>query len=160
MSCSSYDWKAYALGELNPAERQNAEVHAASCTSCHEELATMRVTLDALSALRDEEVPRRIAFVSDKVFEPRWWQRGLQYLSSPAFAGACVVATAIVVHAFAGTGSSDKAIQARVDAAVNQAVAQVEVRERQQTEEMVQAYELLTKQFRQVYKQTSGLVLQ
>ena len=42
--------------------------------SCREELARLRLTLDALSTLREEEMPRRIAFVSDKVFEPRWWQ--------------------------------------------------------------------------------------
>jgi anti-sigma factor RsiW len=156
MSCSNYDWKAYALGELDSAARHDAEAHASTCASCHEELAALRLTLDTLSVLRDEEVPRRIAFVSDKVFEPRWWQR----LWSPAFAGACVIAAAIAVHGFATAGPGPKAIQAQVNAAVAQAVAQVEARQVQQTEEMMNAYDLLSKQFRQVYKQTSGLVLQ
>jgi anti-sigma factor RsiW len=160
MSCTNIDWKAYALGELDPAARRQAEEHATSCEACREELAGIRLTIDSLSALRDEEVPRRIAFVSDKIFEQRWWQRVISQVMSPTFAGALVVAAAIVVHAFAGSGQSDKAIQARVDKAVNQAVAQVEARQAQQTEDMQAAYELLTKQFRQVYKQTSGLVLQ
>src|ERR1019366_8485451 len=96
MSCPSYDLKAYALGELNPNERRETEAHTAACSSCREELATFRLTLDALSTLRDEEVPRRIAFVSDKVFEPRWWRT----LFHPSFAAACVIAIAILVHAF------------------------------------------------------------
>ena len=32
MSCSSFDWKAYALGELDPNERREAEAHAAACS--------------------------------------------------------------------------------------------------------------------------------
>ena len=156
MSCSNYDWKAYALAELDSAARHDAEAHASTCAACREELAGMRLTLDTLSVLRDEEVPRRIAFVSDKVFEPRWWQR----LWSPTFAGALVVAVAILVHGFARPAADNKAIQAQVNAAVTQAVAQVEARQVQQTEEMMNAYDLLSKQFRQVYKQTSGLVLQ
>ena len=46
--------------------------------NCREELATLRLTLDTLSTLREEEIPRRIAFVSDQIFEPRWWQRYLE----------------------------------------------------------------------------------
>jgi len=83
MSCSSYDWKAYALGELDQNNRRQAEAHAVTCSSCREELAGLRLTLDAMSTLREEEIPKRIAFVSDKVFEPRWWQ----IFRSPAFAG-------------------------------------------------------------------------
>ncbi len=56
----------------------------------------LRVTLDAMATLREEEVPRRIAFVSDKVFEPRWWQMFLR----PSFAAGAVVAAAILVHGF------------------------------------------------------------
>ena len=35
------------------------------------------LTQTALLSLADEEIPQRIAFVSDKVFEPRWWQTHL-----------------------------------------------------------------------------------
>jgi hypothetical protein len=121
MSCESYDWKAYALGEFDRATRLDAETHHSTCASCREELATLRLTLDTLSTLREEEIPRRIAFVSDKVFEPRWWQR----VFSPNFAAACVIAAAILVHAYARPSGPDPAlVQAQINAAVSQAVAQ------------------------------------
>jgi hypothetical protein len=124
MNCESYDWKAYALGELDRAARKEAEAHAALCADCREEAAAVRLTLDTLSTLRQEEMPRRIAFVSDKVFEPRWWQK----IWNPNFAAACVIAAAILVHAFARTGDSSARTQAQIDAAVNKAVAEVEAR--------------------------------
>ena len=136
MSCSQYDWKAYALGELNATERGAAEGHAATCGACREELAGLRLTLDAMSTLREEEVPRRIAFVSDKVFEPRWWQT----LWNPTFAAACVLAVAILVHASTRPAT---VTQAQIDAAVTQAVAQMEDRLvylDQRDQQLTQAY--------------------
>lgn len=126
MSCEGYDWKGYALGELAATERREAEAHAATCEGCRGELAHLRLTVDTLSALRDEEVPRRIAFVSDKVFEPRWWQAFLR----PSFAAALVIAAAIVAHGYLmrPPAVDDVAIQARIDQAVVRAVAVVEQR--------------------------------
>jgi anti-sigma factor RsiW len=157
-NCTQCDWKAYALGELDQSARREAEAHAATCAPCREELATLRLTLDAMATLRDEEMPRRIAFVSDKVFEPKWFQR----LWSPTFAGALVVAAAILVHGFARpAGAVDQAqIQAQVDRAVTKAVAQVEAKNQEQMAEVLTGYEILSKQFRQVYLQTTGLVRQ
>ena len=120
------DWRAYAFGELEASARREAESHAAACADCQDELAGLRVTLDALATLREEEVPRRIAFVSDKVFEPRWWQK--LYLR-PSFAAAGLIAAAILVHGFVrpvaapvtATAQVDTAaITARVTAAVSQ----------------------------------------
>src|SRR5271169_2727080 len=125
MSCEQYDWKAFALGELAANERHEAEAHAITCQGCSGELAHVRLTIDTLSALREEEVPRRIAFVSDKVFEPRWWRGFLK----PSFAAACVVAVAILAHGYMTRPTGDSAeIQARIDQAVNKAVADVEQR--------------------------------
>ena len=123
MGCE-YDWKGYALGELAAKERHAAESHAAACEGCRAELAQVRLTISTLGALREEEVPRRIAFVSDKVFEPRWWDTFLR----PAFAAACVLAAAIVMHGYITKPAvvDDAAIQARVDQAVTRAVADVE----------------------------------
>ena len=90
------DWKAYALGEMDAKARREAEAHAATCVGCQEEMASLRVTLDAMATLSEEEMPRRIAFVSDKVFEPKWWQMFLK----PSFAGAAAIALAILVHGF------------------------------------------------------------
>ncbi len=139
MSCvspeSKPDWKAYVLRELNQDAARQAETHLTNCSDCREELGTLRLTLDTLSTLREEEIPRRIAFVSDKVFEPRWWQR----VFSPTFAGACVVAAAILIHGSLRPG------QAQVDAAVTKAVSQVEAQHAQETQ-VIQALSDLVEQ--------------
>lgn len=157
MSCptpdSKPDWNSYALGELDGPARREAEAHAATCISCREELAALRLTLDTLATLREEEIPRRIAFVSDKVFEPRWWRKIL----NPNFAAACVIAAAILVHAFVHTGPSSAQTQAQINAAVASAVAQVEARDAEQTAQILDAYD---KRFTQMYVTTTGLVRQ
>lgn len=136
MSCSHEckpDWKAYLLGELGPEDRRRHEECAAACPACREELATLRVALDALSTLREEEVPRRIAFVSDKVFEPRWTQRMWQSFLRPSFAAGAVIAAAILIHAFVrppaaplpaqvDTAAVEARIAARITAEVGQRV--------------------------------------
>jgi hypothetical protein len=53
-------------------------------------------TIAALRAVPDEEPPRRIAFVSDKVFEPKWWQR----FPAWGFASACALAGAVLAHGY------------------------------------------------------------
>lgn len=145
MSCispeSKPDLKAYALRELNPIAAREAEAHLASCSICHEELATMRLTLDTLSTLREEEIPRRIAFVSDKVFEPRWWQR----VFSPTFAAGALVAAAILVHGSLRPG------QAQVDAAVAKAVAQVEARHAQEIQVVYEQLDVRDRQVSNMY---------
>src|SRR5579862_1598690 len=100
MSCS-IDLKAYAVGELAPREKLAVEDHARACQNCREELDRLNLTRSALASLEDEEIPRRIAFVSDRVFEPRWWQT--MWHSGPAmgFASATLVAAAIFAHGFA-----------------------------------------------------------
>lgn len=150
MSCEKYDWKAYALGELATNEAREAEGHAATCEGCREEVAHVRLTLNTLSALREEEVPRRIAFVSDKVFEPKWWQAFLR----PSFAAALVIAAAILVHGFMMRPAADDAvIQARVDQAVTKAVADVE----QRNMDAVRSVEAKVTDF---YANTTGIVRQ
>jgi len=124
MSCERYDWKAYALGELAGNERREAEAHTATCEGCRDELGQMRLMLGTLGALREEEVPRRIAFVSDKVFEPRWWQAFWR----PSFAAACVIAAAILVHGYMMRPVVPVVNDAEIQAAVNRAVADVEQR--------------------------------
>jgi anti-sigma factor RsiW len=153
MSClspeSKPDWSAYALGELNPEARGQAEAHAAACQSCREELASLRVTLEAMSALREEEIPRRIAFVSDKVFEPRWWQR----IFNPTFAAASVVAAAILVHAFVRPVNTEAQVQAQVNAALAKAMVQLD----EQRAEAEAAVRMQTDDFSQKYVKLVGL---
>jgi anti-sigma factor RsiW len=157
MSCASFeskpeskpDWKAYVLRELGQDADRQAEAHLATCSICHEEVATLRLTLDTLSTLREEEMPRRIAFVSDKVFEPRWWQR----LFSPTFAAGALVAAAILIH---GTLRPSQIPQAQVEAAVNKAVSEVEARHVQEIQAM---YELLNVRDKQVANMYRNVVL-
>ena len=152
MSCISPDakpdWKAYLLGELHPDVSRQAQAHMAACSLCHEEVATLRLTLDTLSTLREEEVPRRIAFVSDKVFEPRWWQR----VFSPTFAAGALVAAAILIHGSLRPG------QAQVDAAVTKAISQVEARHTQEMEVLSDLIEQRDKQVANMYLSNAALV--
>ena len=146
MSCNSPesrpDWKAYVLRELGQDAHRQAEAHLATCSTCHEEVATLRLTLDTLSTLREEEIPRRIAFVSDKVFEPRWWQR----VFSPTFAAGVLLAAAILVHGFVQPG------QAQVDAAVNKAISKVEARHSQEIQAMYELLDVRDKQVANMYR--------
>ena len=128
MSCSSIDLKAYALGECSPGGAEAA--HIQTCESCREELERLQVTHAALLSLPEEEVPQRIAFVSDKIFEPRWWQRVWHSGPAMGFASAALVAAAILVHGFARPATviqtpaiSTAQIEQRVDAAVSKRVA-------------------------------------
>jgi hypothetical protein len=152
MSCispeSKPDWKAYVLRELNPDVARLADTHLAACSTCHEEVATLRLTLDTLSTLREEEIPRRIAFVSDKVFEPRWWQR----VFSPTFAAAALVAVAILIHGAMRPG------QAQVDAAVAKAVSQVEARHALEMRAVYEVLDVRDKQVSNMYLANAALI--
>jgi len=137
MNCSlsgltTDDLKAYVVGEATRQERGLVEDHVRGCQSCREELDRLNLTRSALASLEDEEIPRRIAFVSDRVFEPRWWQTIWRSGPVMGFASAALLAAAILVHGFARPGVVDTAqiekqvegrLNVRVQAAVNQAEA-------------------------------------
>ncbi len=72
MNCSTVDLKAYFLGEFAGREERRWKITCARCQSCREELDRLKLTDTALRSLVEEDAPQRIAFVSDKVFEPRW----------------------------------------------------------------------------------------
>jgi len=162
MSCSPFDLKDYFFEELDGAERKQVEAHVTACRACREELNRLRLTGTTLLSLREEEIPRRIAFVSDPVFEPSPWRRWLAgFWNTPArlgFGSAALLSAALVVFALArpapvqlvrqvpGTPVqsvqtaqtvpvvSEAAIQARIDQAADRAVA---ARTRQLDAEMV-----------------------
>jgi anti-sigma factor RsiW len=152
MSCSPYDLKDYFLGELSEAERQQVQEHAQECRACREELDRLRLTQAALRALPEEEPPRRIVFVSDKVFEPGWWQRFWQSGSRLGFASAAMLSIAILGHALlrppaaAPPGPAGSvAIEARISAEVAKqlepvlarAIAESEARQAKQMTRLV-----------------------
>ncbi len=117
------------------------------------ELAGLQLTRDALLTVRDEEVPRRIAFVSDKVFEPNWWQKLWASGTKVGFAAAAMLAAAIVVHGFATrpatsvqaplTQTANAADAALIDKIVaervEKVVAQIETRQAQKTAGILEA---------------------
>ncbi|HEX5228847.1 MAG TPA: zf-HC2 domain-containing protein [Bryobacteraceae bacterium] len=136
MSClTNPDLKAYVVGELSRRERAAVEEHVRGCQGCREELDRLNMTRAALASLEDEEIPRRIAFVSDRVFEPRWWQT--MWHSGPVmgFASAALLAAAILVHGFeqpaaptakapvVDTAAIEQQVEARVNAKLDAAVA-------------------------------------
>jgi anti-sigma factor RsiW len=156
MSCSPFDLRDYIFGELPEPDRRQVEVHVHSCTHCHEDLERLRLTHSTLLALRDEEVPQRIGFVSDKVFEPSPVGRAWQSLwrSSPklGFASAAMLSAALVIFAFfrpaaaVPAPASDPAkieqqVSARVTAAVEKAVAESEARQASKATAMLAAAE-------------------
>jgi hypothetical protein len=123
------------------------EEHVVRCEECAGELERVRVTGMALATVPEEELPRRIGFVSDKVFEPspvaRWWQAFWMSGARMASASVALLAVAILVHAFyqprrvevtTGTplvvaaAADPAAIQAAVDRAVAKAVNATEAR--------------------------------
>jgi hypothetical protein len=176
MSCSSVDLKAYFLGEAAGAEKSSVEDHVRACQSCREELDRLKLTDAVLRSLPDEEAPQRIAFVSDKVFEPRWYQT--MWRSGPAmgFASAMLLAAAILAHGFSVNGFArpgvpaatptintaqieqriEQEVNARLDTAVAKAVSATEARE---TERMASMLDAAEKRF-ETKRQTDLAVVQ
>jgi anti-sigma factor RsiW len=123
MSCPPFDVRDYVLGELTPSQREQMQAHLEHCPACAADADTLSLTRTALLSVREEEPPRRIAFVSDKVFQPRWWQLWFR----PSFAGALLIALAILAHA----------LYRPVQKAQQAPVAQVQSLSPQQVEQLV-----------------------
>lgn len=133
----------YAFDELPPAERRVMEQHLAGCGTCTTELDQLRLTAAALKTLPDREIPQRIAFVSDRVFEPSVWRRFWSSGARLGFASACVLAAALVVSGWHYRPAAEvrtvvqtaSASSSEINAAVAKAVAQVRAEDAQ----MIQA---------------------
>ena len=131
MSCSPFDLRDYFLKELPGPEGKQVEVHIKTCPACREELERLRATEAALVSLRDEELPQRLAFVSDKIFEPSPARRAwVAFWGSGArlgFASAAMLSAALVVYTVGGAqkgGSREEvALTPQIQAAVDRAVA-------------------------------------
>jgi hypothetical protein len=103
MSCSPFDLRDYLLQELAGAQQRQVEAHVKTCAPCREELDRLRITEAALRCMADEEIPQRIAFVSDKIFEPSPWRRWLAaFWNSGArlgFVSAAMLSASLVLFA-------------------------------------------------------------
>jgi anti-sigma factor RsiW len=151
MSCSPFDLNDYFLQELPAPKLRQVEAHVKTCQSCAEELDRLRIMGAALRSVPDEEIPQRIAFVSDKIFEPSPWRRRLAaFWNSGArlgFVGAAMLSASLLVFALrpapapvtivrtvaapapaslaqtsAVTAVSEAEVQRRIQAAVEKAV--------------------------------------
>ncbi len=137
-------------------ERAAVEDHVRACQSCQEELDRLNLTRLALATLEDEEPPRRIAFVSDRVFEPRWWQTVWHSGPAMGFASAALLAAAILVHGFERPAAPTPAaqvdtaqIQKTVDAAVTKAVNESQAKQAAEFGKVLNASETRLEQQRQ-----------
>lgn len=90
-----YDLRDYLFDELTSRERAEVERYLESSSEARQELERLRLTHTALQRLPDEEIPRRVAFVSDKVFEPspamRFWREFWTAAPRAAFGMAAVL---------------------------------------------------------------------
>ncbi len=145
MNCATpgfppYDLRDYYFDALPPEAACQVREHLPQCPACAAELEQWTATTLALRALPDEEIPRRIAFVSDKIFQPsagaRWFQSFWASGARLGASAAMLLAGAILVHAYrqpaivrvvelrpAVASTNTAADRAAMQTAVNQAVA-------------------------------------
>jgi len=110
MTGAPHDLRDYLFDELSSAEKAEVEAWLATSAAGREELDRLRLTSQALMSLPDEEIPQRIAFVSDKVFEPSPWARLASWLQleGPRFAFGMAAALAVV---FAGLWATEPSLR-------------------------------------------------
>ena len=158
MSCSPFDLRDYYFKDLAENQRRLTEAHVKTCAHCREELDRLRGAEAALLALPDEEIPQRIGFVSDAVFQPSALRRGWDALWGSAarlgFVSAAMLSAALVVFSLTRPAPQSAAqvpavtrvameteISTRVNDAVAKAVAVSEARQARQTQELLTASE-------------------
>jgi anti-sigma factor RsiW len=124
----------YAFDELPAGERPGMEQHIAVCGDCAADLDQLRVTTAVLRVLPDREVPQRIAFVSDKVFQPspltRFFGGFWNSAARLGFASACVLAVALIVSAY-HRPAAPADVSKQINDAVAQAVAKIRLEDAQ-----------------------------
>ena len=110
MTGAPHDLRDYLFDELSSAEKAEVEAWLATSAAGRVELDLLRLTNQALLSLPDEEIPQRIAFVSDKVFEPSPWARLASWLQleGPRFAFGIAAAMAVV---FAGIWATEPSLR-------------------------------------------------
>jgi anti-sigma factor RsiW len=144
MSCSPFDLRDYYLKELTDPQQRQVEAHVKDCSVCREELDQLRLTQAALFSLRDEEIPQRIAFVSDPVFEPsgvrRWWMAFWGSSARLGFTAAAILSAALLISTLARTAGLAPLAglsSAEVDRRIEQAVYASEARQTAKTTQLV-----------------------
>lgn len=110
MNGAPHDLRDYLFDELSRSEKAEVEAWLATSADGREELDRLRLTNQALLSLPDEEIPQRIAFVSDKVFEPSPWVRLASWLQleGPRFALGMAATLAVL---FAGIWATEPSLR-------------------------------------------------
>ena len=110
MNGAPHDLCDYIFDELSAAQKAEVEAWLATSAAGREELDRLQATNQALLNLPEEEIPQRIAFVSDKVFEPSPWARFASWLQieGPRFALGSAMAMAVL---FAGIWVTDPSLR-------------------------------------------------
>jgi anti-sigma factor RsiW len=155
MSCSPFDLRDYFFGELPEDERRQVDFHVKGCAACREELNQLRSTQAVLLSVADEEIPQRIGFISDRVYEPsrvrRWWRAFWGSAPRLGFASAAMLSAAILVSAVrrppppppaapvVDVAGLQAGFSAQLHAAVAKAVAESDARHEQRTAELLAA---------------------
>ena len=98
------DLSAYVDNVLSARARRRLEAHLDSCQACRQELAELRVTVEALGSLPMAEVPRSFALAAAPVAEvrPRPTARRLEFGLRLATASAAFALALVVIGDFAG----------------------------------------------------------
>ena len=98
------DLSAYADNMLSQRARRRLEAHLDSCQACRQELAELRLTVEALGSLPMAEVPRSFALAAAPVAEvrPRPAARQLEFGLRLATATAAFALALVVIGDFAG----------------------------------------------------------
>jgi anti-sigma factor RsiW len=170
MSCEHQDLKAYLFGEADAEERRRIESHLGECANCREEWKRLQFTQSALRAIPDEEPPRRVAFVSDKVLAPSWWDRFWNSTPRLGFASAAVLAIALLGHGVltqptvtpAGAAAAPQidtaAMEARITAEVDHRVAAAieKASAQQQEQRIAEVAQLVRDAEKRITLQTRG----
>lgn len=141
MSCSPFDIRDYYLKELTDPQQRQVEAHVKDCPACREQLQQLRLTQAALFSLRDEEIPQRIAFVSDPVFEPsharRWWTAFWGSGARLGFASAAMLSAALLFSTLTRTPPVAGLSATEIDRRIQQAVYLSEARQTAKTTQLV-----------------------
>jgi len=144
MTCSPFDLKDYFLKELTDPQQRQVEAHVQDCSGCRDELDRLRLTGAALCSLREEEIPQRIGFVSDPVFQPSWWAAFWRSPARLGFASAALLSVGMLVlgwglthRASAAFSSQTVYSRAEVDRRIQAAVSAAESRQERKTTQLV-----------------------
>ena len=143
------DVRDYFFGEMPAGERAVMEQRLAASPELRAELRQLELTATALRMVPDQEPPRRIAFISDKVLAPSLGLRIARWMSGagPVFASAALSALAVfwvMDHRPAPARGAETVAASRVsqdagqvEAMVREAVAQSELRSAEKTKALL-----------------------